>query len=295
MLETILIGVSLGLLGLVLGSFAGATVWRLRARQLLDDKKAGEEYDKKELTQLLPLTKGTYGKNDRSRCLHCGYTLKWYDLVPLVSWVSLGGKCRECRKPIGVFEPLMELGTAAFFVGSFLLWPESLTTTLGLVHFVLWLIAGVLFAILFAYDYKWFLLLDRVNGALIAVGAVWAVIVIATSADPLAAGFSVAGSVAVLSGLYLVLNLVSRGLWVGWGDVKLGLGLGLLLADWRLALIALFSANLIGTLVVLPGMITGKLKSGSRVPFGPLLILGAIVAVIGGPLIAIWYSSLLSI
>jgi leader peptidase (prepilin peptidase) / N-methyltransferase len=274
--------VALTLLGLCLGSFAGATVWRLRARQLIADKKEGEEVDASELKRLKPLAKGAFGRNDRSRCLHCGYELRWYDLLPLVSWLSLRGKCRSCHKRIGTFEPLIELGTATFFVGSFLLWPEPLTTPLAVTLFALWLLAGVFMAILFAYDAKWFLLPDVASFGLTIVGVAVSVTMIATSGDPLIGAINALTSVGVLSGIYLALYAISKGQWIGFGDVKLGVGLGLLLADWRLALIALFAANLVGTLIVLPGMIRGKLKSQTRIPFGPLLIIGTVIAKLGG-------------
>lgn len=290
MTSFIVITICLAVLGLVLGSFAGATVWRLRARQLVFDDKEGERVNKAELTRLKPLTKGTFGRHDRSRCLHCGYTLHWYDLIPLVSWVQLKGKCRQCQARIGRMEPLIELGTAAYFVGSFLLWPEPLTSSIAVAHLVLWLIAGVVLAILFAYDAKWFLLPDVTNSLLAIIGLAVAVMTIMTSHAPLASAISALASVGILSGLYLVLYLASKGRWVGFGDVKLGLGLGLLLSDWRLALIALFAANLIGTLIVLPGMIRGKIKAKSRIPFGPLLIVGTIIAMLWGIPIADYYS-----
>jgi len=274
--------IALTLLGLCLGSFAGATVWRLRARQLVSDKKHGEAVPKDELKQLKPLVKGAFGHKDHSRCLHCGYELRWYDLIPLVSWITLRGKCRNCRKPIGTFEPLIELGTAAYFVGSFLLWPEPLATPFAITLFALWLAAGVFMAILFAYDAKWFLLPDVASLGLSVVGAVISIISIATSERPLTTFFSVVASVGILSGIYLLLYLISKGKWIGFGDIKLGLGLGLLLVDWRLALIALFAANLVGTLIVLPGMVRGKLKSQTRIPFGPLLITGTVIAQLWG-------------
>ena len=80
---------------------------------------------------------------------------------------------------------------------------------------------------------------------------------------------------------------MSRGTWVGFGDVKLGLALGLFLADWQLGFLTLFLANLIGTLIVLPGLLTKKLSRKTMVPFGPLLILGFFISLfIGGPLIS---------
>ena len=84
--------VLVGFLGAILGSFAGAQIWRLRARQLMEDKKAGEKVDQKELKKLSPLIKKI--SKDRSRCLSCGHELKWYDLIPVVSWVAGLGRCR---------------------------------------------------------------------------------------------------------------------------------------------------------------------------------------------------------
>lgn len=281
MVMEIVIYVGLVLFGLVFGSFAGASVWRLRARQLVADKKAGEHVDRKEYKKLKKLTESKFS-NDRSRCLHCGYELKWYDLIPLVSWIVLRGKCRECRKPIGIMEPLIEVGTALFFVLSYLLWPYALDTPLHIAGFATWLIAGVGLAILFAYDARWFLLPDGVNFAVIGLGLLSAVLTVAGSTDPGGAALNVLGSVAILSGIYFVLYLVSRGGWIGFGDIKLGLGLGLLLGDWQLAFIGLFLANLIGCLIVIPLMATGKLTRTSRVPFGPLLIIGAVIAKLVG-------------
>ena len=280
---------SLVLLGLVLGSFAGATVWRLRARQLVVDKKNGEPFDHAEYLSLKKLASEKVSK-DRSRCLHCSYTLQWYDLIPLVSWLSLKGRCRSCHKPIGRMEPLIEIGTAVFFATSYLFWPVELVGGIQLTIFVLWLLAGVGLAIMFAYDSKWFLLPDSVNFAVIGIGLVSAIFTIIGSPDKAVAILSVAGSVAILSGLYFVLWFVSKGRWIGFGDIKLGLGLGLLLADWKLALIALFFANLIGCIIVIPLMVTGKLKRNARVPFGPLLIAGAVVTKFVGVAIAEFYT-----
>lgn len=291
-MDQLFICVALAIFGLALGSFAGATVWRLRAKQLVQDKASGEEYDKKEYKALLPLTKSTVAK-DRSRCLHCGHTLAWYDLIPLVSWISTGGKCRYCHTRIGSFEPLIELGVAAFFVASYLLWPYPLGTGLEITHFALWLVAGVMLAILFAYDLKWFLLPNKFVFPLIAVGAVVAGIIVGTSFDVGWAFVNLAGSILILSGLYFVVWILSKGKWIGFGDVKLGLGLALLLADYKLAFVALFAANLIGCLIVIPGMIRGKLTRQTHVPFGPLLIVGFVIAGLVGQHIVDAYMGLM--
>ena len=290
-MEQAVIAIILGLFGLLFGSFAGATVWRLRARQLAEDKAQGEHVEEKEFLQLKPLNEGTYPSKDRSRSLHCGHQLAWYDLLPLVSWVSLRGKCRYCRKSIGWFEPLMEVAMASFFVVSYLVWPEALQGW-EVLRFALWLLIGVGLLILFAYDQKWFLLPDVVTFPLIGLASGMALIQVAQAPNHLTAVWSVAGAVAILSGLYLLLWWVSRGRWVGFGDVKLGLVLALVLGDWVLAFVALFAANLIGCLVIIPGLVSKRLERTSRVPFGPFLILGMVVAFFVGQPVIDWYTTL---
>lgn len=290
-MEKIIIYFALTLGGLCLGSFAGATVWRLRARQLADEKGDGEKVNQKEYDKLKKLNRSLL--SDHSVCLSCGYKLKWYDLVPLISWAVLGGRCRKCRKSIGNFEPLMEIGVAAFFVFSYAFWPYPLYTSLEITRLLIWLLSGVGLAILFGYDKKWSILPDTINYLVIILGAISATLVVIGVTDRTAALVSIVGAVAVLSGLYWVIYVVSKGLWIGFGDVKLCLGLALLLADWKLAFIALFSANLIGSLIVIPGLIMKKLKGDSHVPFGPLLIAGFIVAGLFGNNIINWYQHLI--
>lgn len=278
----------LGLFGLALGSFAGAQVWRLRARQLAEDKAAGEKVDKAEYNRLKQLSK-TKVSEDRSQCLRCHHPLAWYDLVPLVSWLMLRGKCRYCHKSIGWFEPLMEIGMAAFFIVSYACWPYELETPLAIAQFGIWLLSGVGLAILLAYDAKWFLLPDTIMFPLIGLAAINALLYIIMAPNAVTAMLSVIGAWCALSGIYLTLYILSKGAWVGFGDVKLGAALAFLLVDWKIALLALFLANVIGTLIVLPGMLTKKLNRGSHVPFGPMLIGGWLVAGLFGKAILDWY------
>lgn len=288
-MNDVFIYVALVLFGAALGSFAAATVWRIRARQLVADKAAGEDYDKKEYKLLKKIIAKPL--DDHSQCLHCSYKLKWYDMIPIVSWLALRGKCRSCRQPIGWFEFLMEIGVAAFFVVSYAFWPGGVESGYAVAHFVLWLIAGVIMAILFAYDLKWFLLPDKLNIALAIVGLGIVGVVAAETGDVVGTLLSAAGSVAILSGLYAALYFVSKGNWVGFGDVKLGVGLALILVDWQLALMALFLANFIGCLIVIPLLAVKKLERNAHVPFGPLLIAGTVAAWLLGWVILDWYMS----
>lgn len=287
---TIALVVILAFFGAVFGSFAGAQVWRLRHRQLEFDKKHGEPYDKKEYARLRKL-KATSLRTDRSRCLHCGYELRWYDLIPVISWLSLKGRCRVCREKIGRFELVVELATVGYFVALFLFWPLGLSSPLEIAHFGFWLVAGVIFAVQVAYDIKWYLLPDSYSIALAVVGAVVAGITLAGSATPVDTAWSIFGAVMAIAGLYGLLYVVSSGRWVGLGDVKLGVGLGLMLADWRLALLAVFIANLIGTIIVMPLLAMGRMSRTSHVPFGPMLIMGTILAWLFGGMILGWYVS----
>lgn len=287
--QQLLVNVVLLFLGLCMGSFAGATMWRLRARQLVQDKAEGEPVDSKEYKTLLPLTKATV-RTDRSRCLHCHHELAWYDLLPLVSWVSTGGTCRYCHKKIGHFEPVIEIGMALFFVASYMLWPEPLQTPLAIAQFGLWLVAGVMLAILFVYDLKWFILPDRIVFPLIGVAALFAGSQFVGSPDVGPDIISLGLAAALLSGLYWLLWHVSHGTWIGFGDVKLGLALALLVGKWELAFLTLLLANLIGCLIVIPGLISGKLTRTAHIPFGPLFIAGFVVAALYGPYILSWFS-----
>lgn len=287
-METIPAYVLLTVLGLLFGSFAGAIVWRLRARQLVYEKQAGEKINTKEYETLKLLTEASFA-NDRSRCLRCRHTLAWYDLIPLASWLSTRGKCRYCARPIGWFEPIIELSMASLFILSYAFWPLPITQPFEVTQFILWLTASVLLIVLCAYDLKWYLLPNRAMFPLIAVGAVSALIAVFSAPDSWQAILSLAIAIAILSGLYLVLWFISKGAWIGFGDVKLGLALALLLGEWYLAFIALFAANIVGCLIVLPALLAGKITRKTRIPFGPLLIAGGVIAMLWGRDIVNWY------
>lgn len=276
-MEEILLCMALMLFGAALGSFAGAQVWRLRARQLVDDKKSGYKVSKKEYERLGGLVRSA--KSDRSECLHCHHRLAWYDMMPVVSWLTLGGKCRYCRKSIGIMEVLVEVGLGAAFALSYMYWPFTLDSSLEWLRFALWLVVCALMAILFVYDAKWSLLPFSINLALIAVALSY--MVTSFLIAPFAPGewLSLVVAVAMLAGLYFLFSIPG---WVGLGDSILGLGLALLLIRWEWAFLALFLANLLGCFMLIPLAVRGKLSRGTHVPFGPLLITGAFVAVLWG-------------
>lgn len=251
-------------LGLLFGSFVNALVWRLH--------------------------EGKDWISDRSECPHCHHKLGVLDLVPVLSWLFLRGKCRYCHKPIPD-SPLVELVVPALFVVSYACWPEPLVGV-GLYLFVFWLVFVVGLVALAVYDLKWMLLPDvivfpliglailQVLGHSLLFGGGWQVVV-----------GSLAGA-AVISGLFAVIYALSKGAWIGFGDVKLAVILGLLAGGVVPALLVLFIASVIGTLLALPLVLTGKANRKSHLPFGPMLIAGVIIVVLFGQAIIDWYANL---
>ncbi|MEK9196125.1 MAG: prepilin peptidase, partial [Patescibacteria group bacterium] len=133
-------------LGLCFGSFVNALVWRVY-QQSLPKAKRPKKVD-------LSIQKG------RSVCPNCHHVLGWQDLLPVISWLGLRGKCRYCSKPILWQYPLVEILTAVIFVISYLFWPFEFTGT-EVVIFGLWLAVVVNLVALAVYDVKWMLLPNR--------------------------------------------------------------------------------------------------------------------------------------
>lgn len=287
----ILITVGLFIFGAALGSFAAAQVWRLRVRQLAADSKHGEHIAKKDADQVKVLAeKKSNISTDRSVCLHCGRTLMWYDLIPVVSWTATRGKCRTCHKPIGMMEVLAEVGLGVIFALSYIAWPHG-DDIRGVVLFVIWCLILVLLAIHWMYDAKWFLLLDAitlgmVGAALLFVAFLFTAIPVSLMGSALT---NIGLTLLVLPGFYGLLYLVSRGQWVGLGDIKLLIPFALLLPSWEHGVLLIFLANLIGCIVLIPSLVTKKLTRMTRVPFGPFLIAAFVVTFLFGQRILDFY------
>lgn len=287
----LVISVGLFVLGAALGSFAAATVWRLRARQLQADVAHGVKVSTQEASEVKKLTeKQRKISSDRSVCLHCGRQLSWQELIPVVSWLAVGGKCRTCKKPIGKMEILAEVVLGAAFVVSYLFWPYDVNT-LGLVLLGLWFIVLVALAIHWMYDARWFLLLDKVTVVITVVAVLFMAFTFADQPGQLLVG-SLTGiglTILVLPGFYGALYLVSRGAWIGLGDVKLLVPFAFMLPSWEYGVLLIFLANLIGSLTLLPAMLSKKLTRSTRVPFGPFIIAAFIITFLFGRRILDFY------
>ena len=257
--------------GLILGSFVNALVWRFHEQAGLAE--TGHKKGKPTKAEL-SMVKG------RSMCSKCHHELAPKDLVPLFSWVWLRGKCRYCRKPIED-SPLLEAGLPILFVVSYLSWPLAMHGE-GLFTFVAWLVFLVGFVALAAYDLRWYLLPNRIVFPLIvlAVAQVICQIVLFDASPKIL--IDAAWGVVIASGIFYVLYQISDGSWIGGGDVKLGIVLGILAGGAFNAMLLLFIASLVGTLVALPQVLRGKSGKATKIPFGPYLLLGAFIVVLYG-------------
>ncbi len=270
--------------GLSLGSFVNALVWRVHEKDVLNDKKRLTKADKT-YQRRLSISTG------RSMCMSCGHELVPRDLIPVISWLRLRGKCRYCQAPIPD-TPLAEVLVAVLFVLSYLAWPYSLAGW-GYVAFVAWLAAIVLFVALALYDARWYLLPNRLVFPLIGIAVLFR-LTLAVQDMSHAGSIVMAGvwGVIVLAGLFYVLFQVSQEQWIGGGDVKLAVALGLFTGGPLAALLLLFLASTLGTLSALPLLLRGRSMRDTKVPFGPYLIAAAIFTVLYSGGILDWYTRL---
>lgn len=291
---SIFIIITLFIIGSILGSFGSAQVWRLRARQLAEDKRSLQSIkkDSREAIEQIDFDEREYRKlrhlirpvsSDRSECLSCGHRLAWYDLVPIISWLRLGGRCRYCGKSIGKIEFFHEVLLATSFVLTFLYWPFPLIGVIDLIIFVLFLVLLVVLSILFVYDLRWSLLPFNINLLMVVLAGVFGIFLVVMY------GFTLLGviwSVLILGGLYALFASLN---WSGFGDSILGFGLALVLADWRLAFLVLFLANLLGSLTLIPIALKKRLRRNMKIPFGPFLIISFFIAFLWGGQLIDWY------
>lgn len=297
----VMIIVLLVVFGLALGSFVNALVWRLHEQGRLEGKSkkpkkspvtSHQSKKKNKSTADLRIATSDFQNlsilKGRSMCPHCKHTLQAVDLIPLLSWLMLRGKCRYCGKPIGWQYPLVEALTAVLFVASYIWWPVAFNAV-GTANFVVWLIMLVGFMALVVYDVRWLTLPNRIMYPLIALAASMAVLNATIFDGGTTYVRDTVISLAVAGGLFYILFEASKGKWIGGGDVKLGFLIGFLLASPAQSFLTLFIASLIGTIVVVPGLVSKKLTATSKIPFGPFLIVATIIVKLFGAAMIAWY------
>lgn len=230
--------------GLFIGSFANVLIYRV---------PRGEEWVK-----------------TRSHCAKCGAVIRWYDLVPVLSYLLLRGRCRACGEKISPIYPFIELLNA-------LLWALCFES-LGLTAFLpVSLCAATALVVISAVDLKTFEIPDGLQIFLLAIGVLWNLYALFHGENVWLTnliGFFAASVI-----LY-ILAVASNG-GMGGGDIKLMAVCGLFLG-WERILLALGMASVIAAgLLILP-YIFGKIKKGQHIPFGPFLAAGVFISMLYG-------------
>ncbi|MFH1187821.1 MAG: prepilin peptidase [bacterium] len=250
-------------LGACVGSFLNAWVWRLHRGQSM------------------------FGR--RSYCPKCKTQLKNLDLVPLFSFLFLGGKCRFCKKKISWQYPLVEISTGLLYLVSFIVIAGRFAADprwqifLGLY----WYFIAIL-VVIFIFDLKYYLILDKVTiPAMVFVFLLN--LILGRGFINLVLGAIIAGGFFELQykipqwgrKIFGKKNVFFKLDWVGGGDVMLGILIGVMLG-WKLTLIALFIAYVCGAFVGIILLATGKKKLDSKIPFGAFLSGAAIIVLLWG-------------
>lgn len=282
--------VCLFVLGLIFGSFISALTWRLHKQfevgsgQFKDKKSRNSELSSRNYSMV----------NGRSQCPHCRHKLEAKDLVPLFSWLWLSGRCRYCKKAISWQYPAIEVSLAAIFAGSYYFWPGGVDGVGDIILLSTWLAASIGLMALLVYDARWLLLPNKLIYPTLAVAASGRLIyIIGFEDNKLAAFINWALAVIIASGFFWLVYEVSKGRWIGFGDVRLGLITGTLLATPQKSLLMIFLASIVGTLFILPGLLAKSKKLTSQIPYGPFLIIGTYLSFFFGSDIIDWYTRLI--
>jgi len=247
----------ISLLGLAVGSFLNCIIHRLKTKESFLLK--------------------------RSYCPYCKHTLGFWDLIPVLSFFILGGKCRYCKKPISLQYPLVELSTGILFVVvSYYSFQELPITGYSFLVTIFRLLVTSFLIIVFVYDLKHYIIPDKV---------IYPAIFISFLYNFLYSKSYIMNSICSALGValfFLLIFFVSRGKWLGFGDVKLAFLMGLFLGFPQI-LVALFSAFFLGAIIGVGLILAGKKKLKSEVPFGPFLVTGTFIALFWSNCLVDWY------
>ncbi len=246
------------ILGLCFGSFLNALVWRTRENICIS--------------------------NDRSMCPHCRRRLVWYENIPIFSYIFLHGKCKTCRRGITIQYPLVEFFMGLVFLlvivvrsGGELIFTPEIVRDLFLVFNL---------GFIFLYDLKHKEILDFSTIPTIIVFIFFAPAIGWHSWQSIGIGILIGG------GVFLAQYLISRGKWVGGGDIRLGVLMGVVLGFPNI-LLALLLAYVGGAVFSLILIALKKQDMKGETPFGTYLALATFVAMLWGEEIITWYVGLL--
>ncbi|QIK83579.1 A24 family peptidase [Sanguibacter sp. HDW7] len=248
------------LLGLAIGSFLNVVIWRV--------------------------PRGESVVSPPSACPRCGHAIRAGDNVPVLSWILLRARCRDCGEPISVRYPVVEAATGVLFV----LVLARFGVTVELAAFLL--VAGVALA-LTLIDLDTRRLPDVLTLGVVPVLVALLAVASAVSGDWTALWRALAGGAALFTFYFVLLLIYPSGM--GFGDVKFALSLGLVMGyvGWGTLVVGAFAAFLLGGVLSIALLATGKATRKSGLPFGPWMAAGAAVGIGFGEQIAHAYLSLL--
>lgn len=210
-----------------------------------------------------------------SHCPKCGRRLKWYELVPIFSWLALKGRCSGCKGAISAQYPLIEALNGVLWVICFAVLGTSPYAALACLLTSALLVVAVI-------DWR---TMEIPLGTTITVAVLGG---LAAALDYQNLSLHVIGLFAVSLPLYLV-YLATRGRGIGGGDIKLMAGCGLFLG-WKLIILSFFGGCLIGTIIHL--ILMAAKKAGRQLSFGPYLSLGVVLSLLFGEYLLNWYLGL---
>lgn len=246
-------------MGLIIGSFLNAVIFRL---------KAGEQF-----------------VTGHSKCPHCGHQLGFFDLIPVFSFIFLRGQCRYCHKPIDWQYPMVEAVTALVFaIGFYSIIGKQMLPAIDwrvIFEYFTYLIFSCFLIIIFVYDLRYYLILDKVSLTALVIAFLLNYLLGAPIVNLLI-------SALLIGGFFLLQFVVSRGKWIGGGDIRLGLVMGAMLG-WPIGVVALGLAYLIGAVVGLLLVALKKKGLNSQLPFGTFLTLTVWACLLWGEHILAWY------
>ena len=259
-----------GVLGLLVGSFLNVVIYRLP--KMMERQWAAECADMsgQAVAEVPPFNLMV----PRSRCGHCGHQIRWYENIPVISWLVLRGKCSACSKRISLRYPVVELVSGALFFYCVLRWGATST---GL----MWCGFSAAIVALAMIDWDTTLLPDDMTLPLLWAGLIGATL--GWTGVPLS--MAVWGAVAGYMSLWLVyqgFKLLTGKEGMGFGDFKLFAALGVWFGPFALVPIILM-ASVIGAVVGITLKFTSGLREGGQVPFGPFLAAAGLTAMIFGP------------
>jgi len=230
---------------------------------------------------------------DTSACPACKHKLVPLDLIPVVSFLLLAGKCRYCRKKISIQYPLVETATGVLFLLSFFYWSQVGFLGNSLLSLAYLLFITSVFIVLFVTDLKDGLLPNSIVISSIAAAAVFKLLfALFGYMSPTQLGVDLLTAL-VIGLIFFLIVYVSREKAMGGGDIKLVFLIGLAVG-WPAILVGLFAGFLTGAFVAVMLLLIGKKRFGETIPLGPFLTIGGFISLFWGQEILSLYLKLIS-